>query len=77
MDGDIIRNSRKYSEYIGHVQVADVPGRGEIGLNQEVNYPAVAKAFLNIGNDGYFGHEWIPTGDPMTGLRESVLRCAA
>lgn len=75
MDGDLIRHIQQYQEYIGHVQVAGVPGRGEIGTNQEINYPAVMKAFLDIGYRGYVGHEWIPTGGAMEGLKEAVTIC--
>ncbi len=75
MDGNIISNINKYSEYIGHVQVAGVPGRGEIGTNQEVNFSAVMQALVNAGYNGYVGHEWIPTADPVKGLREAVAIC--
>lgn len=75
MDGDIVRHIDQYQEYIGHVQVAGVPGRGEIGDRQEVNYARVMKAFLDIGYQGYVGHEWIPTGDPVAGLQEAVSIC--
>ncbi len=75
MDGDIISHIKQYQEYIGHVQVAGVPGRGEIGDQQEVNYARVMKAFLDIGYSGYVGHEWIPSGEPITGLQEAVSIC--
>lgn len=75
MDGNIIGNIHTYREYIGHVQVAGVPGRGEIGAMQEINYPAVIHAFKETGYKGYIGHEWIPTGDPMDGLKEAVNIC--
>jgi len=75
MDGDIIRHMNQYKEYIGHVQIAGVPGRGEIGTEQEINYKAVMKALLNNDYKGYVGHEWIPTGDPMEGLKEAVAIC--
>lgn len=75
MDGDIVSHIEQYQEYIGHVQVAGVPGRGEIGDRQEVNYARVMKAFLDIGYQGYVGHEWIPTGDPVAGLEEAVSIC--
>lgn len=75
MDGNIIDNIKKYIEYIGHVQVAGVPGRGEIGDNQEINYKAIMQTLLDSGYKGYVGHEWIPTGDAMTGLREAVNIC--
>lgn len=75
MDGDIIRNINEHFEYIGHVQLAGVPGRGEIGPDQEVNYKAVMKALLDNGYQGYVGHEWIPMGDPVAGLQEAVRIC--
>ena len=75
MDGDIISHIKQYGEYIGHVQVAGVPGRGEIGMNQEVYYPAVMKALIDIGYTGYVGHEWIPTGDPLVGLKKAFSIC--
>ncbi|MEM6628686.1 MAG: TIM barrel protein [Bacteroidota bacterium] len=75
MDGDIIRHIQEYGEYIGHVQVAGVPGRGEIGLTQEIYYPAVMQALVDIGYTGYVGHEWIPTGDPKVGLKEAFSIC--
>jgi hydroxypyruvate isomerase len=75
MDGNIIQNIQKYKDYIGHVQIAGVPGRGEIGADQEVNYSVVMKTFINCGYQAYVGHEWIPMGDAMTGLREAVNIC--
>ncbi len=75
MDGDIIRHIQDYKDYIGHVQVAGVPGRGEIGYKQEINYAAVMQALIDIGYSGYVGHEWIPTGNPLTGLKEAIKIC--
>ncbi|MEM6802954.1 MAG: TIM barrel protein [Bacteroidota bacterium] len=75
MDGDIIRNMEENMEYIGHVQIAGVPGRGEIGYQQEINYKAVMHALVKNGYEGYVGHEWIPTGDPLKGLKEAVAIC--
>ncbi|MDW3647319.1 MAG: TIM barrel protein [Bacteroidia bacterium] len=75
MDGDIISQIRKHIEYIGHVQIAGVPGRGEVGYQQEVNYAAVMRALLEEGYSGYVGHEWIPTADPLKGLKEGIGIC--
>ena len=76
MDGDIIRHIKKHKEHIGHVQIAGVPGRGEIDSTQEINYRAVMHALLDIEYDGFVGHEWIPTKDPLDGLEEAVDICA-
>ena len=75
MDGDIIRHLNEYFEYIGHVQIAGVPGRGEIGDQQEINYAAVMKALLTNNYEGYVGHEWISTGNAMGGLKEAIAIC--
>ncbi len=75
MDGDLIRRIRELREYIAHVQVAGCPGRGPLGTDQEIHYPAVMAAFVEIGYDGFIGHEWIPTGDARTQLAEAVETC--
>lgn len=75
MDGDLIRRIEQHHEFIGHVQIAGNPGRGEIGDNQEINYRGVMKALLKVNYSGYVGHEWIPTGDPLKGLEEAISIC--
>ncbi len=75
MDGDVIRRIREHSEWIGHVHTAGNPGRGEIGDDQEINYPAVMQALVDAKYTGYVGHEFIPTRDPMAGLSEAVRLC--
>ena len=69
MDGDVIRRLRQYNEYIGHVHTAGNPGRGELDDKQEINYPPIMRALLEIGYKGYVGQEFIPTRDPLEGLR--------
>ena len=75
MNGDLIRRIGHYADRIGHVHVAGNPGRGEPHLDQEINFPATMRALLAGGYDGYVGQEWIPTGDPMEGLRSAVRLC--
>lgn len=75
MDGDLIRRIDGFHEFIGHVQIAGNPGRGEIGPDQEINYPGLMHALLKNNYRGYVGHEWIPTGDPLTGLEEAISIC--
>jgi hydroxypyruvate isomerase len=72
MDGDLIRRIRTHVKDIGYVQVAGNPGRGEMDANQEVNYPAVMRALLEAGYQGYVGLEFIPTRDALQSLREAV-----
>jgi hydroxypyruvate isomerase len=75
MHGDILRRLEQCKDVIGHIHTAGNPGRCEIGSAQEINYPPVMRKLLEIGYTGYVGHEFIPTQDPMTGLREAVSLC--
>ena len=75
MDGDVIRRIRQLRDLIGHVHVAGNPGRGELDNKQEVNYPPIMQALLEIGYKGYVGQEFIPTRDAYEGLREAVTLC--
>jgi sugar phosphate isomerase/epimerase len=75
MDGDLISHIRQCGEYIGHIHTAGCPGRNELDENQEINYPAVMRALADTGYDGFVGHEFIPTRDPMAGLRQAIEAC--
>lgn len=75
MDGDLVRRIHENKDIIGHVQIAGNPGRGPLGLEQEINYRAVMQAFVDIGYKGYVGHEWIPVNDPFKELKQAVEIC--
>lgn len=76
MNGDVIARIREYgTDLIGHIHTAGVPGRIELDDTQELNYPPIMEALLDIGYDGYVGQEFIPTRDPMEGLKEAVTVC--
>jgi sugar phosphate isomerase/epimerase len=75
MNGDVIRRIHQYAQWIGHVHVAGVPGRSEIGEGQEINFPGVMRALRDAGYSGYVGLEFIPTRDPQIGLAEAVRLC--
>ena len=76
MNGDIIARIKEYgTDLIGHIHTAGVPNRAELDNEQELNYPAIMNALLEIGYEGYVGQEFIPTRDPMEGLREAVELC--
>lgn len=75
MEGDIIRNIREHSKYIGHYHTGGNPGRNEIDETQEIYYPAVMKAIVDTGFKGYVAQEFIPKRDPLTSLKEAVLLC--
>jgi hydroxypyruvate isomerase len=75
MEGDLIRTLRDNKEYIAHFHTGGVPGRHELDDTQEVNWRAVASAIAATGFQGYMAHEFVPTRDPLTSLREAVTLC--
>jgi hydroxypyruvate isomerase len=75
MDGDVIRRIQEHKDLIGHVHTAGNPGRGELDENQEINYPPIMRALVDVGYEGYVGQEFIPTRDPLAGLRQAVALC--
>ncbi len=76
MEGDIIATIRDYKDYFAHYHTGGVPGRNEINLNQELNYPAIIKAILATGYKGYIAQEFIPTyEDKLAALKEGVMIC--
>jgi hydroxypyruvate isomerase len=76
MNGDVIRRIRLYKDYIAHYHTAGVPGRAELEETQEVNYPAIMRAILETGYDGYVAQEFIPTwSDRALALRHAAQVC--
>jgi hydroxypyruvate isomerase len=75
MDGDIIKRIKQYAEAIAHIHTAGNPGRAELDDKQEINYPPIMKALVEVGYKGYVGQEFIPTRDPLQGLKEAVKLC--
>jgi hydroxypyruvate isomerase len=58
------------------VHTAGVPGRTELDENQEINYPAVMRALIDIGYTGFVAQEFIPTWpDKVAALRHAVRVC--
>ena len=60
MEGNLVAKLREHIDRIGHVQIADSPGRGEPGTG-EIHYPYVLGALEELGYDGYVGLEYNPT----------------
>ena len=47
----------------------------ELDDRQEINYRPIMKLLVEVGFKGYVGQEFIPTRDPLAGLREAVALC--
>lgn len=76
MEGDVIATITKYSKYIAHYHTAGVPGRNEIDENQELNYPAIMRAIVKTGFNGFVAQEFMPAKeDKLKSLKEAVTLC--
>jgi hydroxypyruvate isomerase len=75
MEGDIIRTIRDNKEYLAHFHTGGVPGRHELDATQELNWATICSAIVDTGFQGYLAHEFVPTRDPLTSLREAVVLC--
>lgn len=60
MEGNIIDTLTRNLDLIGHIHVADVPGRHEPGTG-ELNYPNIFRALRDAGYDRSIGFEFEPT----------------
>lgn len=76
MTGDVIRSLTSDIEYLGHIHTAGNPGRGPLDDSQELNYRGICKAIDEAGYQGFVGHEFKPTGDPVAALREAYEICS-
>ncbi len=76
MHGDVISRIHQHKDYIAHVHTAGVPGRNEIDGTQELNYPALMQALLDIGYTGFVGQEFIPVHEnKVASLADGVRIC--
>lgn len=66
-EGNLIEWCGKCLNYIGEIQVADVPGRKEPGTG-EINYKGVAKALSAMGYNGPVCMEAFASGDAEAAL---------
>lgn len=67
MEGELVGTLRRHLTRIGHVQVADNPGRHEPGSG-EIAYGYVFDALDRLGYDGWVGCEYRPRGRTEDGL---------
>ncbi|MBB3221094.1 hydroxypyruvate isomerase [Pseudoduganella umbonata] len=67
-EGELGATLSRHLGRIGHIQVADNPGRNEPGTG-EINYGWLFRHIDRIGYDGWIGCEYKPAGDTREGLR--------
>lgn len=67
-EGSLCDTIRAYADQIGHIHVADAPGRHEPGTG-EINYHAVFSCLAECGYTGRIGYELIPKVDTATAVQ--------
>ena len=65
--GDVTRRLEAAMPTIGHIQVADAPGRGEPGTG-EINWRYLFGRIAALGYGGWIGCEYKPRGTTLEGL---------
>lgn len=66
-EGDLAATLHKHIDKIGHIQVADNPGRHQPGTG-EINYPFIFKEIDASGYQGHVGLEYVPIPDSRSSL---------
>jgi len=67
MEGDLAPTIEKHIASIGHMQLADTPGRHEPGTG-EINYGFLFKHIDKVGYEGWIGCEYRPAATTEAGL---------
>lgn len=68
MGEDPVETVRRYAHYIGHIHIADYPGRHEPGTGRGAWHSVLAE-LQRKGYTGYVGFEFCPAGDTEASLR--------
>ncbi len=61
MEGNLTETLRAHIDRIGHIQIADVPGRGEPGTG-EIRFDFLLAEIDRLGYEGWVGLEYRPSG---------------
>lgn len=67
-EGSICDTLSKYIDTVGHIHIADAPGRHEPGTG-EINYPNVIRHLRKLGYEGKIGCELFPEKDTETAVK--------
>ena len=68
MEGNLALTIERLLPRIGHLQIADVPGRNEPGTG-EINFEFLFAHIDRLGYAGWIGCEYNPLGDTREGLK--------
>jgi hydroxypyruvate isomerase len=75
MEGDLISTIQQNIQWLAHFHTGGVPGRHELDGTQEVQWDGVMRGIAATNYQGYVAHEFVPSRDPLTSLREAVDLC--
>jgi hydroxypyruvate isomerase len=67
MEGELANTIRACLPLIGHMQLADTPGRHEPGTG-EINYPFLFRLLDELGYAGWVGCEYVPSSSTANSL---------
>lgn len=67
MEGDLMRSIGRLLPWIGHIQIADNPGRHEPGTG-EIAFERLLRHIDAVGYEGYIGCEYLPAAGTEAGL---------
>jgi hydroxypyruvate isomerase len=67
MEGDLMRSIERLLPWIGHMQIADNPGRHEPGTG-EIAFARLLARIDALGYEGHVGCEYLPLGSTREGL---------
>jgi len=68
MEGNLSETIERLLPKIGHIQIADAPGRHEPGTG-ELNFGFLLEHIDRLGYSGWIGCEYNPRGDTVEGLK--------
>jgi hydroxypyruvate isomerase len=67
MEGNVTETLRRHLPLVGHIHMADVPGRHEPGTG-ELHFANILRALADAGYTGTVGFEFSPQGDTLRAL---------
>ena len=67
--GNLTNNLTDVIEYVGHVQIAQVPQRNEPDTPGEINYQYILETLQQYGYDDWIGLEYKPKSSTLEGLK--------
>ena len=68
MEGNVVATLTAHIDRIGHIQIADSPGRHEPGTG-ELSYPYILHTLEALGYGGFIGLEYNPSGSSEASFR--------